>query len=653
MNNDVSYIQPWGEQAGFVQNDIEGWLGPVTFALSGINLQVATATPSPLILDDFSEYPELGETQATLLQLVRFDYTIVETSQELTQAILTGLGTSAPSPYRIFLQPGTYELNRSFTIDRHIKIYGMGSSITQINVVPAPPGQNNNNLANNSLFYVSGFLELYDLTIAGGGNCTLNRVVIEDSNGIDSVPTGGGAIQIAGSAGVSIRNSILRNNEAGGGGAIQIDDGGGGRIINISCTYFEDNQAGYGGALLYAGGDPPTIEFSAFDNNMGLQGGGAIFNLQTQTGGETVDAGNNYWPNGTPNIDVGATTGIDSITPGVNVTPLLTTLPDNRDECNITVDLETDPPHPAEILERYYSVRITNAPGAVDEVYWENFDANDDLDGWNTNQSQEILDGVLSTALAFAIQADLAPIEAFRTVMERPAIDDNDPVLIQISHSGTSACLVSFPDEYANTLINCGTAAGTSEYVYVHELGHVFENRSNQNDVQTTSLTEHVQETDASMVGEENVMPIRDSDLDQNGLGRIVMGNTANGWQRGTRGWGSGPASIYNNASPPVAISKVFTDFQQNTPPYQLTGPNAVNPYEETAADMLLNWVYELIDPTNLGFSNRSWSPTQRNANDQLCSELVDGCADLSNPGDARFNWMNQVMSDIFDERDW
>jgi len=125
-------------------------------------------------------------------------------------------------------------------------------------------------------------------------------------------------------------------------------------------------------------------------------------------------------------------------------------------------------------------------------------------------------------------------------------------------------------------------------------------------------------------------------------------------WDRGTRGWGSGPASTYNSCG--VAQTRVLTDFQQHSPPYDAT----VNPQDETAADMFLNWVYRVADPEVLttnpnastGFKNISWNPADKVPNSATTCDSV-GCADSGNPGEARFNWMQDKLTAIFSAHSW
>jgi hypothetical protein len=96
--------------------------------------------------------------------------------------------------------------------------------------------------------------------------------------------------------------------------------------------------------------------------------------------------------------------------------------------------------------------------------------------------------------------------------------------------------------------------------------------------------------------------------------------------------------------------------FQQNPctfPNWETTATDVgrVAEIEEAAADMFLNWVYRTI--TNIspllktevpgswsGYRNMDWR-NNAEANDD------------SYPGDARLEWMQIVMDNIFDEKGW
>lgn len=115
---------------------------------------------------------------------------------------------------------------------------------------------------------------------------------------------------------------------------------------------------------------------------------------------------------------------------------------------------------------------------------------------------------------------------------------------------------------------------------------------------------------------------------DKNILTGIVMGTTNDGWQRGVRGWGSAPNSI-------------FTKYQQH-PPGQFPDDNLDTQVHEAAADMFLNWVYRKTSDSSSTLYTEvpgTWEGF-RNIDGQ-------GQNDPTYPGDARFEWMEKQMGAI------
>ncbi len=68
------------------------------------------------------------------------------------------------------------------------------------------------------------------------------------------------------------------------------------------------------------------------------------------------------------------------------------------------------------------------------------------------------------------------------------------------------------------------------------------------------------------------------------------------------------------------------------------------------ATDMFLNWVYKTLSIG--GFENITWKPEESDGNGYY--NRPSGCADeIRRPGDARFNWMETEMLDIFADQGW
>jgi hypothetical protein len=63
--------------------------------------------------------------------------------------------------------------------------------------------------------------------------------------------------------------------------------------------------------------------------------------------------------------------------------------------------------------------------------------------------------------------------------------------------------------------------------------------------------------------------------------------------------------------------------------------------FDETAADLFLNWVYRKTGETT-AFQNRSWL-ADPNASTK-CEQTIAGCSDPTNAGGIRFGWMNSTI---------
>ncbi len=201
----------------------------------------------------------------------------------------------------------------------------------------------------------------------------------------------------------------------------------------------------------------------------------------------------------------------------------------------------------------------------------------------------------------------------------------------QVIRPAAIICNGDLIDQYNGTTLTLQA----SEFTIIHELGHIFDYRisnglSNPIDGGFTLL-----------------------DCDRN----IVMGNFINGWTRGRRGWGTGPAQ-YRTLSGNVA--PLVTDFQQNTE----------NSPVEAAAESFLNWVYRKIasgggaavntctsrpawDHWNgLGYRNVEWSATPH-PGFIADSRGIPGTSDASLPGDIRYFDMDTRIQNIFSTRGW
>ena len=172
------------------------------------------------------------------------------------------------------------------------------------------------------------------------------------------------------------------------------------------------------------------------------------------------------------------------------------------------------------------------------------------------------------------------------------------------------------------------------QYTIVHELGHYFNNRS-----ATSTGTSLYSRMESASV------------LDSTGV-RVFGVAAGSDWRRGARGWGSGPASTYDNIGNLITLQ--VTNFQQNS----YTANNApsgtassVRMVDEATADMFLNWVYAVATSRAQGFLNISWLKDVPTSCTSTQANTASGCPDSTNPGDARYDWIHVQMQQIFTQQ--
>jgi len=280
-----------------------------------------------------------------------------------------------------------------------------------------------------------------------------------------------------------------------------------------------------------------------------------------------------------------------------------------------------------------------------------------DVSAWSTTQLRSICNGVVSTGQALALQTILSDtgVQAFRTVL----LDTiNQKTEIHFIRSGTSANCTTlagepFEDPQLMATVTCGTGNVMTEFTATHELGHVFVARTGgRNDYiqgQSGQQSYYRLLTDAEVYDSTPVRP------------RPVIGqfNDRFGrpdWMRGTNGWGTGARSLLADR-PRVGVCDgsagydpvldAPTSFQQN--PCQAFDAQInlrETEVEEAAADMFLNWVYRQIQRTepggNTGFENLIW-----------INATASNPDDIGLSGDARHQWMQDNLSDIFLAQGW
>jgi len=134
---------------------------------------------------------------------------------------------------------------------------------------------------------------------------------------------------------------------------------------------------------------------------------------------------------------------------------------------------------------------------------------------------------------------------------------------------------------------------------------------------------------------------------------------------RRDRGWGTGPDNIFTDFQ--QHPSEVFSILTARVCPSEDIGSSCYDPsivLEEEAADMFLNWIYRTLSNipfsylTELpgtwnGFRNQSWGTYGSNSYDGNDYLIVNGEQENLFSGDARLEWMQIVMQNIFDEKGW
>ncbi len=234
-------------------------------------------------------------------------------------------------------------------------------------------------------------------------------------------------------------------------------------------------------------------------------------------------------------------------------------------------------------------------------------------------------------------------------------------------------------------------------HVVVHELGHVFDNRSgaaqgglleridigyvdpsggpNFFDYKSDSnarlrdcgfVTFQGQQVRILYMTDEDIQSYNNANP-RDGLQRYSIGtimgdwtnNDTSGWTRGTRGWGT----ILDTNSPYISDFQInpSEDSVSDNPNTLTTNETVFDEQSEAAADMFLNWVYRITSPTSSipNLTSSSYA-------DDACTfdttignwegfRNIDGAeaSDSSLPGNRRYWWMHREVNDILTDRGW
>gem|GEM_PF-3502229 len=247
---------------------------------------------------------------------------------------------------------------------------------------------------------------------------------------------------------------------------------------------------------------------------------------------------------------------------------------------------------------------------------------------WSADDRLELLKGLQATGQALSLQFGGGEYpDAFRRVMFQAGATS---ILFNRTTTNSYTCQTfNLPGGGLQARIDCDPNVSFTQYVAVHELGHVFEGRMGGTQLGATYYGLLKQPPPTGVVvdyGNEGTPP------------GIVFGNRLDpvnltpDWVRGNRGWGSAALPI---------TSTYFCDFQQD--PYSVQDwlvtatpgqPNQIREVDEAAADMFLNWVYSKIGSG--GFQNTSWIG--------ITSCVTGTPQPTERPGDTRDNFMNNVV---------
>ncbi len=602
--------------------------------LSGLTTTLGTVpTPTPGAMQPFSLADSFLQAPPCPNHLANSPV-VVSTFTQLDQAI--ACANASTTPYAIYLadQVGTFQFTHTLSIAGHVEIYGRGATLSVLDGGGA-----------NRLFSVGGQLLLSHVTLRnakppinyGGAMRNSGHLTLQDSVMTGNhARHGGGAILSTGT--LTIERTHFLNNRAGGGAAIQMSG-----PATLSCVLFQGNThhatqvRDYASALLAHNNGSATLRHSTFDNP-------TTDEISTQNSAR-VDARENYWSGRT-------------VPTGVNQYGSQVTFGSELSQNPITTN-------PACAFRAPIAIP---APPAAYKYHV----IDDGTKSWSGYERGSITTGVAQVGTAFNYLATTVstPEDAFNLVMMENSgteilfIRTDQPGLATVTitnyayQHGTSKgqtgtfeyleisqgycksfqeglvgivrrpaaviCNGDLIDQYDGTT----RTLSASQYTVVHELGHLFDYRTGN------ALTNHLN------------LPLNDCNQG------VILGQTQRGWERGRRGWGTGPAQ-YQSSFGPV---RLITNFQQNSTNIPL----------EAAADLFLNWVYRLnnsggVQPTNPcnanprptpghwsgpGFLNAEWSATPH-PSFVASSTGIPGTADPSLPGDIRYLDIYQLIGGL------
>lgn len=497
---------------------------------------------------------------------------------------------------------------------------------------------------------------------------------------------GGGVT--AGGGNVHIWNSAFENNfSETNGGALAFQANSSNSIV---CSTFKDNSAQIrGGAIFNDTNSTASLINVNFHNNTFVDqfvgSGGSIYNANNTM---QIQVNNGWWG---PSLGTGSgnapLSGNNSIAGNIVIPTPAPSIIDITNPTNCpepaevmipaeTVSSSTATPTPmAQTTEQILAgYGITISPDGIPDAWAQ---SHPDISGleqaWTQTELDQMLAGVQKTAEAFyrlRHTGQSGTIEQHR-ILFRSVMGDFTILRVQngfdVDSTNQNSCdgaqSISCTDNFSGFIAFYGALPnGVTEYVLVHELGHRFNARSDGSGRSESSLYGRMQSArvfDYSPNSEQgsvlfgatqslNLSPSEREVASANGL-EISEYNTVDEWVRRDRGWGTGPASIYEANGTIRTVNQIplycITNFQQNSQTVEsytqsMVSELRVKEIDEATADMFLNWVYRTIDSSS-GFQNINWSGN--------CN-TVGQPDNLGRPGDRRNDWMNTELTEIFDD---
>jgi hypothetical protein len=274
------------------------------------------------------------------------------------------------------------------------------------------------------------------------------------------------------------------------------------------------------------------------------------------------------------------------------------------------------------------------------------------VSGWSPAEEAIILEAVNDTAEALHMissqRSNRSQADTFKIVMGITGTGQ-----LSITKSTTQDGFCEMKNDLTLPTLTCygtlsqpdnSTNRPYTKYVFVHELGHRFDNQSRQGS-QTDSLMywmNHPHQVPAQAPADQANRSLNVKDCDKQTVFGLFKTNEIEHWTRGRRGWGS------------TANEKEFSDFQQNFVD-SIGIADESKDVDEAAADMFLNWVYRRLTYGPANWADECAGPTPVANEPWLGFKNItgDGSVDSTHSGNVRYWWMEQVMRLIFQTKNW